>query len=284
MAERITIEQDQHPEGTPCECSDCDWKGPIEALDAPDGAVLTPGDASPAGRCPACGSLAYVENAATKAEDAFRDLLRIKTWNPQTAMDKVRKLEAAFNAAMAGAYIRAEFQLVRGTHNVEFEDAGGHESRYAVMANDAMEAVAVAWGIRRADNDFNTRKGVEGFDPTYALEAYPENYNVDSVFPINGGADESEAVRVAAGVDFGDPIGLDDVLKAMPPFDNARAEREGWKLGTNDLDGTFGVRAVGDTFATHNAALFHVVTQAEAESPYHARALAMVGVENKRHE
>ena len=54
---------------TPCACGDCGWSGPFSALAAGANAsrfadigdcTLTPGDPSPAGRCPACGTLAYV--------------------------------------------------------------------------------------------------------------------------------------------------------------------------------------------------------------------------------
>lgn len=283
MAERITIEQDQHDDGTPCACSDCDWKGPVEALDAPDGAVLTPGDASPAGRCPACGSLAYLDTPQSRAEDAFRDLLRLKTWHPDDAATRVAALEAAFNEAMAGASIRVEMLLVRGTHNVEFEDADGDTLRYPVIANDALDAVVVAWGARRA-NEFDIRKGPDGFDPRYAMQAYPDCYSVDAVFPFGGGSDESESLRKLASIGVCDPISLDDVLKVIPEFDNAVAITEGWEVVTDEDAGTFSIRAFGDTFASDNAALFHVVTLAQAESPYHCRAVARIGLENARHE
>lgn len=283
MAERITIEQDQHDDGTPCACSDCDWTGPIEALDAPSGAVLTPGDASPAGRCPDCGSLAYLDTPESRAEDAFRDLMRIKTWHPDEAAKRVAALEAAFNEAMAGASIRVEMLLVRGTHNVEFEDADGHESRYPVIADDTLDAVIVAWGAKRA-NEFDTRKGADGFDPRYAMEAYPDSYNVENVFPFVGGSDQSETLRKLASIGVCDPIALDDVLKVAPVFNNAVAITEGWEVVTDHDAGTFTIRAFGDTFASDNAALFHVVTLAQAESPYHCRAIARVGIENPRHE
>jgi hypothetical protein len=45
------------------ECGACDWGGPASQLEAPDGAILTPGDPSPAGRCPECGALAYLAEA-----------------------------------------------------------------------------------------------------------------------------------------------------------------------------------------------------------------------------
>lgn len=47
-------------EGTPCEC-DCGWEGPAEELAEIGECALTPGDPSPAGRCPKCDCLAYVQ-------------------------------------------------------------------------------------------------------------------------------------------------------------------------------------------------------------------------------
>lgn len=45
---------------TPCECSDCEWTGMFVDLAAIEDCSLTPGDPSPAGRCPECDVLAYV--------------------------------------------------------------------------------------------------------------------------------------------------------------------------------------------------------------------------------
>jgi len=47
---------------TPCQCGGCDWAGPQSELEDIGDALLTPGDPSPAGRCPIedCQSLAYV--------------------------------------------------------------------------------------------------------------------------------------------------------------------------------------------------------------------------------
>lgn len=55
-----TATVDAPPGATPCACGDCDWSGPFSALAAIGDCALTPGDPSPAGRCPACGTLAYV--------------------------------------------------------------------------------------------------------------------------------------------------------------------------------------------------------------------------------
>lgn len=47
-------------DSAPCECGDCGWKGPAEALREIEECILTAGDPSPAGRCPECEALAYV--------------------------------------------------------------------------------------------------------------------------------------------------------------------------------------------------------------------------------
>lgn len=55
-----TVTIDEPEDGTPAGCGNCSWSG--RARDAADieTAVLTPGDPAPVGRCPQCGSLAYV--------------------------------------------------------------------------------------------------------------------------------------------------------------------------------------------------------------------------------
>lgn len=43
-----------------CACDDCSWKGQYSELHEIEECILTPGDPSPAGRCPRCDTLAYV--------------------------------------------------------------------------------------------------------------------------------------------------------------------------------------------------------------------------------
>lgn len=63
------------PSETPCTCSNCEWSGMGDDLDEIEDCSLTPGDPSPAGRCPDCCSLAYVDTPETRARDAAPDLL-----------------------------------------------------------------------------------------------------------------------------------------------------------------------------------------------------------------
>lgn len=45
---------------TPCQCENCEWTGGFAGLAPIEDCTLTPGDPSPAGRCPYCYALAYV--------------------------------------------------------------------------------------------------------------------------------------------------------------------------------------------------------------------------------
>lgn len=45
---------------SPCSCDSCDWEGPASSTTDVEDCCLTPGDASPVGRCPECSSLAYL--------------------------------------------------------------------------------------------------------------------------------------------------------------------------------------------------------------------------------
>jgi hypothetical protein len=62
----------------PCTCGSCAWRGPAEALAPIEKCALDPGDASPAGRCPECDSLAYPDRPQDHLLDAapaLRDAL-----------------------------------------------------------------------------------------------------------------------------------------------------------------------------------------------------------------
>lgn len=67
---RDCIEIEKAGDALPCDCGSCEWRGPAADLARPDGAILTPGDPSPAGRCPDCGALAYLNRPEDRARDA----------------------------------------------------------------------------------------------------------------------------------------------------------------------------------------------------------------------
>jgi hypothetical protein len=54
------VEFEHEPADTDCACDNCDWKGKADQLEEIVSCVLSPGEEAPAGRCPACGALAYV--------------------------------------------------------------------------------------------------------------------------------------------------------------------------------------------------------------------------------
>lgn len=58
------------PDDHPCNCGSCNWRGPLSDLMPIKDAALMPGDPSPAGRCPVCDMLAYVQPRAPQAAAA----------------------------------------------------------------------------------------------------------------------------------------------------------------------------------------------------------------------
>lgn len=99
---RECIEIEEADVALPCDCGGCSWTGTAGDLAPPDGAILTPGDASPAGRCPECGALAYLnrteDRAKDEAENAVRLLRDLCEWAARTgdweapAWDRARAL------------------------------------------------------------------------------------------------------------------------------------------------------------------------------------------------
>jgi hypothetical protein len=63
-----TVEMEEPPDDTPCECGGCNWTGTFAEVDEIGECSLTPGDPSPCGRCPTadCGSLVYPIEDSTK--------------------------------------------------------------------------------------------------------------------------------------------------------------------------------------------------------------------------
>lgn len=58
---------DKPADDTPCACGGCQWKGAFKKLYEIYDCSLTVGDEVPAGRCPMCESLAYVEKLGVPA-------------------------------------------------------------------------------------------------------------------------------------------------------------------------------------------------------------------------
>lgn len=68
-ADTYSAEIDAPDDTTSCECSDCGWTGNFVELRPIGDCCLTPGDGSPAGRCPECDALAYVDTVKSRAHE-----------------------------------------------------------------------------------------------------------------------------------------------------------------------------------------------------------------------
>jgi len=62
------VEKVKDLKGTACACSSCSWKGEASLLKEVESCRLTPGDVSPAGRCPRCSKLAYPDTPLHRAQ------------------------------------------------------------------------------------------------------------------------------------------------------------------------------------------------------------------------
>lgn len=101
MRDAYTASIDEPADDTPCACSDCGKKGLTfgDLMDIDD-CELTPGDASPAGRCPNCDSLAYVVTPKTIREDASEETLKaLKDLYETMPAPRSRRLTEAWDRA-----------------------------------------------------------------------------------------------------------------------------------------------------------------------------------------
>lgn len=56
------VEEVEDAGNATCTCENCGWTGTAEQVCDVGDCSLTPGDASPVGRCPECDGLAYLDN------------------------------------------------------------------------------------------------------------------------------------------------------------------------------------------------------------------------------
>lgn len=77
IVDSFYVEDDQ-----PAVCSDCGWAGLSQELNEIGNVCLDAGDPSPAGRCPDCDCIAYLDRAVDRqrshAEEAFELLFEVK--------------------------------------------------------------------------------------------------------------------------------------------------------------------------------------------------------------
>lgn len=82
---------------TPCRCDKCGWRGAAAALGDIGSCKLTPGDPSPAGRCPECASLAYPDTPMHRSQMNSEALVMVleRLLDADKAMGSGRALDAA---------------------------------------------------------------------------------------------------------------------------------------------------------------------------------------------
>ena len=66
--EAYRVEKVKDIGSTACACSTCNWRGAATLVKDVNRCSLTPGDASPAGRCPKCENLAYPDTELHRAQ------------------------------------------------------------------------------------------------------------------------------------------------------------------------------------------------------------------------
>lgn len=97
---------DKHCSVTGCGCG---WKGNVALMNPVTDGALTAGDASPAGRCPLCDELVYLNRPQDRAVNALLALLRRyndPAEGPQGSYVTARiRLEDAIGEALGGRAI-----------------------------------------------------------------------------------------------------------------------------------------------------------------------------------
>lgn len=118
-----------------CLCENCDWRGPFSALAEPEGAILTAGDPSPAGRCPECGTLAYLATSAAS------------TGCP-AALSESRKVRFEVRSTAGGPLHPDQHRLfvTTGRYNYALCDASGAILRTFVPASSRLDDVLAGLG------------------------------------------------------------------------------------------------------------------------------------------
>lgn len=71
----------------PVACEDCGWEGAAGDVEDIGKCALTPGDPSPVGRCPECGTICYVQHTKYEAAMALVAELAAIDFNQHNALD-----------------------------------------------------------------------------------------------------------------------------------------------------------------------------------------------------
>jgi hypothetical protein len=123
---------------SPASC-DCGWRGPAGKLLPIDDCALTPGDPSPAGRCPDCEGLAYLvryDDAAGALRDLLEQLRGIGIYVPGLS-------EGQWADAEGLSFTRAEFALsAYGAATPDPEAAQAQDAVQALLGNAVIEELS----------------------------------------------------------------------------------------------------------------------------------------------
>jgi hypothetical protein len=138
---------------SPASC-DCGWHGPAARLLPIDDCALTPGDPSPAGRCPDCDSLAYLvryDDAAGALRDLLEQLRGIGIYVPGLS-------EGQWADAEGLSFTRAEFALsAYGAATPDPEAAQAQDTTQALLRNaviDELSRIGFQVHLGTADHDW----------------------------------------------------------------------------------------------------------------------------------
>ncbi len=160
------VDIDDHDlSGQPCKCEACDWQGVADELADIGDCSLTPGDPSPAGRCPVCDTLAYLSRPIDYARAAGPELLvaletltkwmtaagfgnspRSKQWSmceaarkaihnakPRSTMERCHELVTAYTDKHdPGNAVQIEYEALASKYYDKPEDEVWHELERAL--------------------------------------------------------------------------------------------------------------------------------------------------------
>lgn len=162
--DQISIE-DADP-SSPCACQSCDWRGPARHLSYACDYILTPGDPSPAGRCPACEATAYLDRPEDRAKDAAMELLAalraLTDWAREHTSPQDANSPHGFLVAAVSAIQKAEGEPygtpdLRPTLRVERLDGSGFWTEdYATTSHGVMPGWYVMEGQHICSGPFDT--------------------------------------------------------------------------------------------------------------------------------
>lgn len=169
-----------------CECANCDWHGPLDECDGVDniGARLDPGSTVPAGQCPECGALAYLEEQAELAPVVKIARQFLNEWRPQIESDD--DINGGDAVDSIGDYVRL------------FGDAFGAPVHCQNGPAPYLEQPPAITALKAA------RSFIAGFEGDELQEGISELLKlIDDAIPAEPHKDQNEAIARAHGWERG---------------------------------------------------------------------------------